>query len=207
MTVRHAILGLLAQRPAYGYELHAQFEALVGGRTMWEVKPAQVYTTLTRLEESGHVVHTEVRRVGGPDQRVYEITGTGREMLEAWYGSGVHPDHQRDEFFVKLMLAVADDTADAERVVRIQRASLYRDLHELTAHRAELAGDHDLAHAMLIDKAVMQVEAELRWLDMVEARLHTLEAQPLPRPQVRRRGRPPKVDVSVPDIDPPDISP
>lgn len=31
MSVRFAVLGLLAQRPRHGYELHAAFEALVGG--------------------------------------------------------------------------------------------------------------------------------------------------------------------------------
>jgi DNA-binding PadR family transcriptional regulator len=59
MSVRNAILGLLAQRPRHGYELRAAFEALVGGEAIWEVKPAQIYTTLARLEE----------RVGPPGRR------------------------------------------------------------------------------------------------------------------------------------------
>ena len=54
MSVRNAILGLLAQKPRHGYELHAAFSAVVGEAT-WDVKPAQIYTTLERLEESGLV--------------------------------------------------------------------------------------------------------------------------------------------------------
>ena len=51
MSVRNAILGLLADHPRHGYELRAAFEALAGGEALWSVKPAQVYTTLARLEE------------------------------------------------------------------------------------------------------------------------------------------------------------
>lgn len=190
MSVRHALLGLLAQHSAHGYELHAQFEALVGGRANWEVKPAQVYTTLARLEDAGLIAQTAIRRVGGPDQRIYEITPEGREHLEEWYHAGVHPDHQRDEVYLKIMLALADEHANAAEVARIQRTTLYRDLHELTGRRSRLEHDHDLAHAMLLDKAVMHIEADLRWLDMVDARLHQLARQPMPKPTARPRGRP-----------------
>jgi DNA-binding PadR family transcriptional regulator len=55
MSVRHAILGLLAQRPRHGYELRAAFSAVIGGDENWDVKPAQIYTTLNRLEEAGLV--------------------------------------------------------------------------------------------------------------------------------------------------------
>ena len=54
MSVRNAILGLLAQQPRHGYELRAAFEALVGGGELWDVKPSQIYTTLSRLEAAGH---------------------------------------------------------------------------------------------------------------------------------------------------------
>lgn len=203
MTVRHAILGLLAQRSAHGYDLHASFEALVGGRSNWDVKPAQVYTTLTRLEDAGLIAHTEVRRAGGPDQRIYEITDAGRDELAEWYGSGVHPSHLRDEFFVKLMLAAGDPEGDPARVVRVQRSALYRSLHELTARRTEADRRAGLAHAMLLDKAVMHIEADLRWLDMVEARLRDISSGPVPLPQRPRRGRPPKADAAITDTGPP----
>jgi len=44
----------------------------------------------------------------------------------------------------------------------------------------------------LFDKAIMHLEADLRWLDMVEARLGEVERQPLPEPEVKPRGRPRK---------------
>ena len=44
-----------------------------------------------------------------------------------------------------------------------------------------------------MDKAIMHLEADLRWLDFVEARLDEILRQPLPEPELRARGRPKKV--------------
>jgi DNA-binding PadR family transcriptional regulator len=167
VPVRHAILGLLNQKPRHGYDLRAAFEAMLGGSTVWDLKPAQVYTTLQRLVRDGLVEPRERERIGGPDRVVYRLTPSGREALGAWLSDGVHGDHVRDHFFVKLMVAIGTPEADPRAVVRIQRATLYRDLHELTSHRAALDRSVELARSMLIDKAIMHLEADLRWLDMV----------------------------------------
>jgi len=177
VSVRAALLGLLAQRPRHGYELHAEFEALVGGPSIWDVKPAQVYTTLSRLEGAGLVVQTVTRRVGGPDQRIFEITDAGRAELDLWYATGVHPGHQRDEVFLKIVLALADGRADALAVIHRQRTTLYRDLHALATARTSMDGQGVTGRALLLDKAIMHIEADLRWLEMAEARLHDMAAQ------------------------------
>jgi len=77
VTVRHAVLGLLAQRPRHGYELRAAFEAVAGGSENWDLKPAQVYTTLARMEKSGLVTEQSIEQDGGPEKRIYAITPEG----------------------------------------------------------------------------------------------------------------------------------
>lgn len=197
MPVRHAILGLLHERPRHGYDVRAAFEALVGGPAVWDLKAPQVYTTLARLERDGLVEPIETQRIGGPERVVFRLTDAGREALHDWFGTGVHGHHVRDEFFVKLMVAVATPEADTREVLRVQRATLFRDLHALTTRRSTLDRSCDLARAMLLDKAIMHLEADLRWLDMVEARLTDIERQPVAQPIPRRRGRPPKDDLSA----------
>jgi DNA-binding PadR family transcriptional regulator len=192
MSVRHALLGLLAQRPRHGYELHTAFEAVVGGERNWDVKPAQIYTTLARLAKDGLVVEESVAQAGGPEKRVFGITPAGRDLLEQWFASGVERDHQRDEFFVKLMLSVATGQAPPRRVIQAQRARLFQDLHSLTAQRSRSDPKADLAQILLFDKAIMHLEADLRWLDMIEARLDEVSSQPRPEPEARPRGRPRK---------------
>jgi len=194
MSVRNALLGLLEQRPRHGYELHDAFEAVVGGEENWDVKPAQVYATLARLEKSGLIAEEALAQDGGPEKRINAVTPAGREALRRWLFEPVKTEHQRDEFFLKLMLSVATGQADPYRVIYVQRASLYQEMHALTERRTEADPRRDLAHILLLDQAIMHLEADLRWLDMVEARLDEVRRQPLPEPETRPRGRPPKED-------------
>lgn len=192
MSVRNALLGLLEQRPRHGYELHAAFEAVVGGEQIWDVKPAQIYTTLSRLKESGLVVEKALEQDGGPEKLIYEITAQGRQELDNWFAAPVTGGHQRDEFFVKLMISLATEGVDPCKLIYTQRASLYRELHDLTSQRAASDPASELAHIMMLDRAVMHLEADLRWLDMIEARIDDIQRQPLPEPPPRLRGRPRK---------------
>jgi DNA-binding PadR family transcriptional regulator len=192
MSVRFAILGLLAQHPRHGYELRAAFEALAGGAESWGVKPAQIYSTLDRLEEAGQVSQESTKQSGGPEKRIYALTPCGREALHAWFENGVPLDHQRDEFFIKLMVALASGEADPHRVIQSQRLELYRELHAATVQRDNLDAQNELAQILLLDKAIMHLEADLRWLDITESRLEEVRSQPIPQPELRPRGRPRK---------------
>lgn len=192
MSVRNALLGLLDQRPRHGYDLTSAFQAMVGGRENWDLKPAQVYTTLSRLQESGLVAVESLEQDGGPEKTIYTITEEGRAELRAWLSSPVRAAHQRDEFFLKLMLALATQEVEPRKVIYTQRASLYQELHALTTQRTNADPRSELAYILLMDQAIMHLEADLRWLDMIEARLDEMRRQPLPEPEIRPRGRPPK---------------
>ena len=195
MSVRYAILGLLAQKPRHGYELRSAFEAVVGGDANWEVKPAQIYTTLERLEESGLVeCSSDLGEGDEPSRRVYALTEPGHAALKGWFAQGVTPDHQRDEFFVKLMTALVSGEGKLDRIIQTQRAHLFQDLHAATSLRDSYNPRAEMAKILLLDKAVMHLEADLRWLDMAEMRLEEVKGQPLPEPEIRRRGRPKKME-------------
>src|SRR5258706_865214 len=100
MSVRHAILGLLAQHPRHGYELRAAFSAVVGGDENWDLKPAQIYTTLNRLEEAGLVQQHSVTQSGDPEKHIYQVTESGPEALQDQLTSALPPGPQRDAPFV-----------------------------------------------------------------------------------------------------------
>lgn len=193
MSVRHAVLGLLAQRPRHGYELRAAFEAVVGGEENWDVKPAQIYATLGRLERSGLVEEDSVEQDGGPEKHVYAITRSGRDALIEWFGQGVEHGHQRDEFFIKLMLCLVSGEMNPRKLIQTQRAQLFRELHAITTQRSLLHPETELAKIFLLDKAIMHLEADLRWLEITEARLDEVRRQPLPEPESKPRGRPRKI--------------
>jgi DNA-binding PadR family transcriptional regulator len=206
MSVRNAILGLLAQRPRHGYELRLAFEALVGGQEVWEVKPAQIYSTLSRLEEGGLVRQECAEQDGGPEKRIYALTTQGEAELAAWFATGTREEHQHDEFFIKLMLSLATQNANPYRVIQAQRSRLYQELHNQTNLRNQANPKRELAQIFLLDKAIMHLEADLRWLDLVEARLDDIRRQPLPEPEIKSRGRPRK-GITGSDYPPPLVEP
>jgi DNA-binding PadR family transcriptional regulator len=193
MSVRYAVLGLLAQRPRHGYELRAAFQALVGGEENWDVKPAQIYTTLARLEHGKLVAEEGIAQEAGPEKRIYALTASGRKTLREWFASDTPPEHQRDEFFIKLMIALASGVADPYKLIHAQRGHLYQHLHDMTTQRGHANPQTELANILLLDKAIMHIEADLRWLDMIEARLDDIKRQPLPEPESKPRGRPRKI--------------
>ena len=153
---------------------------------------SQVYTTLARLEEGGLVAQDSVEQDGGPEKHVYSLTPSGRVELGEWFASGVAAEHHRDEFFVKLMVSLYSDEVDPYQVIRAQRSRLYQDLHALTTRRNATDARRELAQVFLLDKSIMHLDADLRWLDLLEARLDDIRRQPLPQPQVKPRGRPKK---------------
>ena len=98
----------------------------------WDVKPAQVYATLDRLEEAGLVTEDSLAQGAGPEKRIYALTENGQQALRAWFDSGVAADHQRDEFFIKLMVSLAAGQGDPRRIIQTQRVELYQELHNVT---------------------------------------------------------------------------
>jgi DNA-binding PadR family transcriptional regulator len=197
MTVKHGILGLLALQPRYGYELRAAFLAVVGGEQNWDVKPAQIYSTLARLEEAGLVKAQGGRKSRNPEKRVFSITARGREELERWFGENEPPEHQRDETYLKMVLSLATGLVDSRKIIFRERAMLYQELHRATARRSEADPNSELSLILLLDKTVMHLEADLRWLDMLEARLEEIKDQPVAKPELRPRGRPRKAKLDL----------
>jgi DNA-binding PadR family transcriptional regulator len=199
MSVRNALLGLLAQKPSHGYELRSAFVAMLGGEFNWDLKPAQVYTTLSRLAQAGLVAQQSTVQSGGPEKTIYAITPAGLKELKQWFDTPVVASHQHDEVYLKLVLSLAIGNADPYHILQTQRASLYRQLHDATAQRNATDPKRDLAILLLHDQTIMHLEADLRWLDMVEARLDDIRKQPVPQPVARSRGRPRNTAKGPPD--------
>jgi DNA-binding PadR family transcriptional regulator len=184
MSVRHSLLALLERGPLHAYGLKGDFEAATG--QMWPLNDGQVYTTLARLERDGLVAaDTE------PDgQKLYRLTGAGRAELDTWFSAAVSRDAvPRQELAIKLIFAVRSPSADVHQVIQRQRAATMRSLQELTRLRADGDAD-DLAWTLTLDGLLFQGEAEVRWLDLCEARLGG--AAPGPRGTTAATEAPPK---------------
>jgi DNA-binding PadR family transcriptional regulator len=113
MSLRHAILGILAYRELHGYELKRVLEE--GISTFWPVNLAAIYPCLRKLEEEGLVAYTrQAGAEGRPDRKVYTVTQEGRTELARWRrlppeGAG----SLRDPLYLKLLFATEEDFPEA----------------------------------------------------------------------------------------------
>ena len=79
MSLRHAVLGLLAERPSSGYDLLKRFDSSLA--FVWPAKQSQVYAELGKMSEAGLI---EVTGTGARNRREYGITDAGRAELRRW---------------------------------------------------------------------------------------------------------------------------
>jgi PadR family transcriptional regulator PadR len=76
-----AILLLLHERPAHGYELLEQLPTLMPEE---RVDMGNLYRILRALEEEGIVASEWREDLPGPTKRTYQLTDAGRRLLDQW---------------------------------------------------------------------------------------------------------------------------
>lgn len=166
MSVKHSLLAVLADGDRYGYQLRAEFEERTGAT--WPLNIGQVYTTLSRLERDGLV---EPAGQDGANHVFYRITDAGRAELFEWFARPVtRAERPRDELAVKLALAVTVAGVDVAAIVHAQRKHALAALQDYTRVKARLTAE-ELAASLVLESMTFQCEAEIRWLDHVEARV------------------------------------
>ena len=169
--LKYALLGLLARQPSHGYDMKNAIEQALAGN--WEINFGQIYTTLSRLERDG-LVSASDEAEDARGKRIYAITEAGRAELESWFDQPVeNPRQLRDEFIVKLIIRHLAGFGDAQKVILQQRQAYLGQLRSLTALSARQKDDPFVG--LLIEGAILHLQADLRWLDVCDERLEELD--------------------------------
>ncbi|MBN1440567.1 MAG: PadR family transcriptional regulator [Anaerolineales bacterium] len=164
--LKYALLGLLARDPKHGYDLKNGLEQALGGH--WEINFGQIYSTLGRMERD-KLVEVAAEDQDGRGKKTYQITLEGRQEFAAWIEAPVEKPRQfRDEFFIKLVVGRLAGIPDPAGIIDRQRQAYLTQLRDLTAMAAR-AGDADIA--LMIEGAILHLQADLRWLDLCDERL------------------------------------
>ena len=79
MSLRHGILGLLAEHPASGYDLLATFHESLAN--VWPATQSQLYGELNKLAKDGLI---EVSATGARGRKEYTLTEAGAAELHRW---------------------------------------------------------------------------------------------------------------------------
>jgi PadR family transcriptional regulator PadR len=80
-TLEGIVLALMADSPAYGYEITAQLRE----RGFEEIAEGTIYALLVRIEQKGLVDVEKVPSEKGPPRKVFTLNARGRqELAEFW---------------------------------------------------------------------------------------------------------------------------
>jgi DNA-binding PadR family transcriptional regulator len=165
LSIKYALLGLLADGPLHGYDLKAAYEAHLVPKG--HLNYGQVYATLERLSRDGLVAHDRVPQAERPDKKVFELTAPGRRALREWLETPSSPDLDlRNEIYLKLVLARRLRGGDPRGVLAVERRACFERLHEAAQARKQAEKEGAPVQVLLLlELAALKLEAYLKWFD------------------------------------------
>ena len=106
MHLRYALLALLGDGEAHGYQLLKLFNQRIG--PFWHPNIGQIYQLLHELERRGLVTRRD-QEAGPRLRRIFRLTRRGERALRTWLTRRpAWPAPLRDEIFIRLLAAERD---------------------------------------------------------------------------------------------------
>ena len=124
MSLPHAILTALLEKPSSGLELTRRFDKSIG--YFWSATHQQIYRELGRLEAEGHIRALPSEQPTRGQKKSYEVLPAGRAELARWTAASQDPKPHRDVMLLRLRAAAVVGTAGLEADLR-----RHLDLHRL----------------------------------------------------------------------------
>lgn len=142
MSLPHALLTSLLEKPCTGAELARRFDKSIGH--FWHATHQQIYRDLGKLEAGGLIAARGLATARG-SQRHFDVLAQGRAELERWSALEADPQPMRDALLLRLRAAAALGSVDITPEIR-----RHQGLHQvvLEEYRAIEARDFPLGTAV-----------------------------------------------------------
>lgn len=161
MSLRHAMLGLLAQGPASGYDLLKLFEISLAN--VWPATQSQVYAELNRLADTGLI---EVAAEGPRGRKEYSITDAGVRELRHWLTDVEPHETRRSDMLLRVFFLDAVEPAQARDYLERRGATALKKHEYLSALRDAVAhgeGPLSVYGRLAIDWGLRFAAMEREW--------------------------------------------
>lgn len=157
------LLGLLAQSPAHGYELHGRLCQELG--EIWTISLSQTYNILNRLEAQGFIDGEIQEQDKLPNRRSFHLTPAGEQRFDDWLRSpcGSSAKAIRVEFLTRLYFARQFDPPLVEPLLEAQTGEIQAGLARLEAQLAEVPASQPI-NRLGLELRIRQLASVLEWL-------------------------------------------
>jgi DNA-binding PadR family transcriptional regulator len=126
MSLPHAILTALLERPSSGLELTRRFDRSIG--YFWSATHQQIYRELGKLETEGQIRALPSEQPARGQKKRYEVLPAGRDELARWTAAAQDPRPHRDTLLLRMRAAAVVGTegieADLRRHLELHRRQL-----------------------------------------------------------------------------------
>jgi PadR family transcriptional regulator, regulatory protein AphA len=170
MSLRHALLGALADEPRSGYGLLKHFQQSLA--YAWPASHSQIYPELARLLEDGLIEQTAS---GARGSKTYAVTPAGREEIRRWLRE-TEPDRRvRSDAALRTFFLWILEPEEAEGQIEGERTYWRGILDELKHIREEPTGTGRKARAFRIalEGGIRSVETRLEWLEWAQEQVRS----------------------------------
>lgn len=176
MSIQHALLTSLLEKPSTGYELASRFDRSIG--YFWQASHQQIYRELRRMAAAGWVVAEEEGGEGRRKRKTYQVLAAGIDELKRWgrEPSGSAESHR--ELLVKLRAeAVLGPLGALEELQRLvaeheEKLTTFRRIEERDFSGSPMSDAQQLQYRVLC----MGIMSEESWLEWARDTLPVLEA-------------------------------
>jgi DNA-binding PadR family transcriptional regulator len=175
MSLPHALLTALIEKPSSGSELASRFDRSMS--YYWNATHQQIYRELGRLEEAGWVTSVPAESVRGR-KKIYKVLPAGRRELKRWAGLSEDPQPLREPLMLRLRAeAVVGPTALRNDIARrlemhLGRVQTYRQIETRDFGNRRLSHEDRIRYLTL--KAGIMVEEF--WTNWSRLALETLDS-------------------------------
>ncbi|NJP48595.1 PadR family transcriptional regulator [Streptomyces sp. SBST2-5] len=128
MSLPHAILTALLEKPSSGLELTRRFDRSIG--YFWSATHQQIYRELGKLEADGLIRALPAEQPARGQKKSYEVLPAGRAELARWTAAPGEPKPHRDPLLLRLRAAAVVGTEGLEADLRRHRELHARQLAE-----------------------------------------------------------------------------
>lgn len=178
MSLRHAILVLLEDQEASGYDLAREFANSVG--LVWNATHQQIYLELGKLNSRQMVSFRHMPQAGKPDKKLYSITEAGHQELVQWLHRPAGPARVRESFMVKIAGGALADTRDLLKElesISVERRERLASFEMLARKLDESGRDRDIYGYLTLRRGILDQRAWLQWAEEVRVALEARLAQ------------------------------
>ncbi len=162
MSLRHALLGALADDPRTGYGLLKHFEQSLA--YAWPASHSQIYPELARMLEEGLIEETAT---GARGSRTYAISDVGLAEIRRWLRETTPERRVRNDAALRTFFLWLLEPAEAIEQLERERAYSEALLSAFEAIREEPTGETRKGRAfrLALEGGIRSTEARLEWID------------------------------------------